>query len=54
MKYEKKDKNSYSGKIMVYKILKIDYRAENIANHVHNRSLKFESLPDVILWLVVH
>ena len=49
----KEDKSSYSCGGMVYKILKIEYRVENIANDVCNHGTEFESFPAIMSWLVV-
>ena len=49
----KEDKSSHSCGRMVYKILKIDYGAENVANYVCNHSTKFESFLAIMSWLVL-
>ena len=38
---------------MVYKVLKINYGAKNVANYVCNHGTKFESFAAIILWLVL-
>ena len=38
---------------MAYKVLKIDYRAKNVANYVRNHGTKFESFAAIISWLVL-
>lgn len=51
-KHEKKNKSSYNCWKMAYKILKIDYQAENIANYIYNHSTIFESFSAIMSWLV--
>lgn len=38
---------------MIYKILKIDYRVENIANYVFSYSTEFESFPAIMSCLML-
>ena len=38
---------------MVYKVLKMNYWAKNIANYVYNHCKKFESFVAIILWFVL-
>ena len=37
---------------MIYKVLKINHGAKNVANYVYNHGTKFESFAAIILWLV--
>lgn len=48
-KNRKEERSNYSYREIIYKILKINYLAENIANYVCIHDTKFESFLAIIL-----